>query len=224
MAIFGLFIEKFRERYFKIIRPVGNGLARIGIHPNVLSVSGLILSIIAGVIYSTGSFFWAACMVIVAGTCDALDGQVARQTHKKSPFGAFFDSTLDRYSDMFLLIGLAYHFAGGQAFKIYTDSEGIDTSSPWTVIVIVIAMAGFFMVSYTRARAEGLGVDCDVGLMQRSERIVLLIIGSLLGSIPMIGPILLKATLIVLAILSNFTAIHRMVYVRNQLLKENQDS
>ena len=224
MAKFGFLIEKFRERYFRIIKPMGNVLARIGIHPNVLSVFGLILSIIAGVIYSTGSFFWAACMVIIAGTCDALDGQLARQTDKQSTFGAFFDSTLDRYSDMFLLIGLAYHFAGGQAFTLYHDSKSIDSSSPWTVFVIVIAMAGFFMVSYTRARAEGLGVDCDVGLMQRSERIVLLIIGSLLGSIPLIGPILLKATLIALAILSNFTAIHRMVYVRNQLLKENQDS
>ena len=97
-------------------------------------------------------------------------------------------------------------------------------ASPWTVFIIVMAMAGFFMVSYTRARAQGLGVECKVGLMQRPERIVLLIIGSLLGSIPMIGLILLKITLILLAILSNFTAIHRIIYVRNQLLKENQAS
>ncbi|MDY6973825.1 MAG: CDP-alcohol phosphatidyltransferase family protein, partial [Thermodesulfobacteriota bacterium] len=84
------------------------------------------------------------------------------------------------------------------------------------------AMAGSFVVSYTRARADGLGVECEVGLMQRPERITLLIIGSLLGSIPVIGYPLIKLTLFLLAVLSNATAIQRMVYVRNQLLKENR--
>ena len=85
-----------------------------------------------------------------------------------------------------------------------------------------MAMIGSFMVSYTRARAEALGVDCKVGLMQRPERITLLIVGSLLGSIPVIGLWLIQCTLLVLALLTNFTAIHRIIHVRNQMLRENQ--
>jgi len=213
MAKFVFISEKNRARYMRIIIPVGNFFARIGIHPNVLSISGFILSIVAGIVYSKGSFFWAAWVVVLAGTCDALDGQIARQANKNSPFGAFFDSALDRYSDMFPLLGLAYYFAGGQA-------NG-DTS-PWTVIIIIFTIGGSFMVSYTRARAEGLGIECKKGLMQRPERVVLLIIGSLLGSIPKIGHVLIMFTLLVLAISSNLTAMYRIFLVRNQLVRENQ--
>ena len=94
--------EKNRARYLGIIAPVGNLFSKMGVHPNVLSITGFVLSLVAGVIYSTGSFFWAAWVVVLAGTCDALDGQIARQTQKNSPFGAFFDSTLDRYSDIWI--------------------------------------------------------------------------------------------------------------------------
>ena len=85
----------------------------------------------------------------------------------------------------------------------------------------MMAMIGSFMVSYTRARAEALGVDCKVGLMQRTERVVLLVIGSLLGSVPFIGLVLMKITLFILAITSNITAIHRIIYTRGQLKKES---
>jgi len=87
--------EKNRARYLRIITPLGNVLAGIGVHPHVLSVAGLILSIVAGLFYSAGSFFWGAWVLVVAGTCDALDGLIARQNNKNSKFGAFFDSTLD---------------------------------------------------------------------------------------------------------------------------------
>ena len=214
--------EKNRGRYLRIIRPVGNILARTGVHPNVLSITGLILSILAGFVYSIGSFFWAAWVVVLAGTCDALDGQLARQSDKNSKFGAFFDSTLDRYSDGLILMGLAWYFAGGPVFFEAHDGGTIAFQSPWAVLFIVMALAGSFMVSYTKARAEAIGLDCNVGLMQRPERITLLIIGSLLSAIPVIGPILIKLTILVLAISSNFTAIHRMIYIRNQLLRENQ--
>ena len=214
--------EKNRERYLKIITPIGNLLARIGVHPHVLTITGLILSVTAGLMYGSGSFFWAACVVILAGTCDSLDGQLARQTQKNSPFGAFFDSALDRYSDMFLFMGLAYHYAGGRAFVLYNGTDFNNPTSPWTVFFVIMAMTGSFMVSYTRARAEGIGVECKAGLMQRPERIVLLVIGSLVGPIPKIGPILLKSTIIILALSSNFTAIHRIVYVRNQISKEGK--
>ena len=214
--------EKNRARYLKIIAPVGNLLARIGVHPHVLSIAGLVLSIVAGLVYSSGFFFWAAWVVLLAGICDTLDGQIARQTNKVSKFGSFFDSTLDRYSDILLFIGLAYHFAGGQAFMGLQSSEIREHASPWTVAIIILTIAGSFMVSYTRARAEGLGIECKAGLMQRPERITLLIIGSLFGSIPAIGPILMKCTLLILAISSNLTAMYRIFYVRNQLVRGSQ--
>lgn len=214
--------EKNRARYLRVIRPVGNILARIGVHPNVLSITGLILSIVAGFVYSTGSFFWAAWVVVLAGTCDALDGQLARQSDKNNKFGAFFDSTLDRYSDGLILMGLAWYFAGGPVFIEAHDGGTTGFQSPWAVLFIIMAIVGSFMVSYTKARAEAIGLDCKVGLMQRPERITLLIIGSLLSVIPVIGLILIKLTLLILALSSNFTAIHRMIYVRNQLLRGNQ--
>ncbi|MBW1772771.1 MAG: CDP-alcohol phosphatidyltransferase family protein [Deltaproteobacteria bacterium] len=222
MAKITFISEKNRERYMKILSPVGNFLARVGVHPHILTVTGVVLSALAGLVYCNGSFFWAAWVLVLAGSCDALDGQIARQTDKKSQFGAFMDSTLDRYSDMFPLLGLAYYFAGGPAF--YGSASGTQGGdcAYWTVIITVLAITGSFMVSYTRARAEALGMSCKKGLMQRPERITLLIIGSLLGAIPGIGTLLMKATLIVLALSTNVTAVHRMVYVKQQLLRENQ--
>ena len=211
--------EKNRARYLKIITPVGNLLGRLGVHPPILSIAGLTLSVLAGFVYGMGSFFWGAWVVVLAGICDTLDGQLARETGKDSNFGAFFDSTLDRYSDMFILMGLAWHFSGGPVFIEGKNTE----NSPWAVIFIVMVMAGSYMVSYTRARAEGLGVECKIGLMQRPERITLLIIGSLLGSIPMIGPLIMKCALLILAITSNFTALHRIYHVRNQISSESKE-
>jgi CDP-diacylglycerol--glycerol-3-phosphate 3-phosphatidyltransferase len=204
--------DRNRERYLRAVRPLGNFFASTGVHPNILSIAGLVLSGGSGFLYSQGRFFWAAWVVLLAGICDTLDGQIARQAEKNSPFGAFFDSTLDRYSDMLLFIGLAYYFSGG-----YSPSASDAQASPWTVIAIVLAIAGSFMVSYTRARAEGLGLQCNAGMMQRPERITLLIMGSLLGSIPAVGTFLLKLTLIVLAVSVNLTALYRMHYVRNHL-------
>jgi CDP-diacylglycerol---glycerol-3-phosphate 3-phosphatidyltransferase len=120
---------------------------------------------------------------------------------------------------MFLFVGLAYFYAGGHSFA-WVETEG--RASPWTVVVIVLAIAGSFMVSYTRARAEGLGVQCKAGMMQRPERITLLILGSLLGSIPVVGAVLMKLTLLVLAVSVNLTALYRMFYVRNRLAQGNE--
>ena len=112
MAEFELLGKKNRERYLRIVTPVGNLFARIGVHPNVLSLMGLILSIMAGLFYGMGYFFWAGCVVILSGTCDVLDGLLARQTGKASRFGAFFDSTLDRFGEVFIFMGLAWYLSG----------------------------------------------------------------------------------------------------------------
>ncbi len=223
MAKIVLISKKYRETYYNIISPVARFLGRMGIPPNVISVLGLILSISAGFVYSTGSFFWAAWVVVLAGCCDTLDGVLAKSTGKGTAFGAFFDSTLDRYSDMFVLMGLAWVFAGGPLLWKAQGSETPHYQSPLTVLLIIMAMIGSFMVSYTRARAEGLGMDCKIGLMQRTERVILLVIGSLLGSLPFIGLVLLKLALFALAVSSNITAIHRIVYIRNQFQKETQN-
>jgi CDP-diacylglycerol--glycerol-3-phosphate 3-phosphatidyltransferase len=222
MPQFEFISKKNRERYFKIIGPVADLFARAGIHPNMLSIAGLLLSIGAGLIYCHGSFFWAAWVVVLAGVCDTLDGRIARQTNKKSDFGAFFDSTLDRYSDMFLFIGLAYYFAGGRPFLMPLQAGANQDASPWTVTAIIFAIAGSFMVSYTRARAEGLGMECKAGMMQRPERITLLVIGSLLGSIPVAGIFLLKLVLLALALSTNLTAGYRIMFIKNRMLRDDQ--
>lgn len=216
--------EKNKGRYLRVIAPLSNLLVKMRVHPNILSLSGLIFSVAAGLVYSTGSFFWGAWLVVLAGTCDVLDGQLARQTGKDSRFGAFFDSTLDRFGEVFVFMGLAWHFAGGRIWLEAESGNPRSFQSPWAVLFIILAVAGSFMVSYTRARAEGLGIECKVGLMQRPERITLLIIGSLLGALPAIGPILLKLTIVLLAVLSNLTALQRMVHVKNQLLREKNSS
>jgi CDP-diacylglycerol--glycerol-3-phosphate 3-phosphatidyltransferase len=222
MAPFELISTKNRERYFKIVGPVADVFARAGIHPNILSIAGLLLSIAAGLIYCHGSFFWAAWVVVLAGICDTLDGSIARQTNKKSDFGAFFDSTLDRYSDMFLFIGLAYYFAGGRPFVMPLQAGAAAEVSPWTVTAIIFAISGSFMVSYTRARAEGLGMECKAGMMQRPERITLLVIGSLLGSIPVVGILLLQLTLLALAVSTNLTAAYRIMFIKNRMFRDEQ--
>ena len=223
MARIVFLTEKNKARYLKIITPITKVLSRLGVHPNVLSLAGLVLSIAGGFAFSTGAFFWGAWIVVLAGTCDAMDGEVARRGGKNNRFGAFFDSNLDRYSDAFILLGMGWYFAGGPVFFGVEGGGAVEVQSWWAVVFVIAALAGSFMVSYTRARAEALGFECKIGLMQRPERITLLIIGSLLGSIPVVGLGLLKATLLVLAVSSHITAIHRMIHVRGQFLRENQN-
>ncbi|RJR44979.1 MAG: CDP-alcohol phosphatidyltransferase family protein [Desulfobacteraceae bacterium] len=204
---------KNRDRYLKFVTPVGDLFARAGIHPHVLTAAGFVFSLLAGVVYGGGYFFWGACLLVLAGVCDTLDGQIARKTKKQSLFGAFFDSTLDRYSDLFPFAGMAYYFSGGGPSG---NSPG-SPANPMIILAIIMTIAGSFMVSYTRARAEGLGVECKKGIMQRPERITFLIIGSFLGAIPLVGPVVLKITLVVLAILTNATAVSRIIFTRREL-------
>ena len=203
-----------RDRYLRLVTPMGTLFARWGVHPHVLTVVGFLISLAAGFVYAKGAFFWGACLLGLAGVFDTLDGQVARLTNKQSPFGAYFDSTLDRYSDLFPLAGLVYFFSGGTGL---TRGLPAGESSPLTVLAIVFSIAGSFMVSYSRARAEALGVECKNGIMKRPERITFLITGSFLGSIPAVGPLLMKCTLFVMAVLTNATAVSRMVHTKRHL-------
>jgi CDP-diacylglycerol--glycerol-3-phosphate 3-phosphatidyltransferase len=171
---------------------------RIGLTPNTLTVMGFVLNVIAGILIGFGYIFsGGVVMTAFAMPLDALDGELARQTNQQSKFGAFFDSVLDRFAEGALLMGLAAYFVMNN-----------DISS---VVVTFLALIGSLMVSYTRARAEGLGIECKVGLFSRFGRFILLA-GGLLTTmvVPMIWA---------LAVLSNITAVERIVYVWRMLRK-----
>ena len=170
-------------------------LSALRIHPNILTLLGLVVNIFAAVLFARGLFLWAGLVVLFAGVFDMLDGEVARRTHRVTKFGAFFDSVIDRYSDLILLIGIVHWYAKwGQMFYV------------WLTGLVLI---GSILTSYTRARAESLIPACKVGFLERPERIVLLIIGALTNRM---APVLW-----VMAILSNWTVSQRIWYTWREL-------
>jgi CDP-diacylglycerol--glycerol-3-phosphate 3-phosphatidyltransferase len=141
-------------------------------------------------------------MIILAGICDVLDGRLARETNKISKFGALFDSTIDRYSEVLIFLGLVTYFLHHHSYM---------------VLLIILAIAGSFMVSYTRARAEGLGIECKIGIMQRPERLTFLAAGAILGSIPGTRNFFLVLSLWLIAIFANITVVQRIIYIKKRL-------
>jgi CDP-diacylglycerol---glycerol-3-phosphate 3-phosphatidyltransferase len=166
------------------------GLAATGINPNLLTFFGLVVNFGAAASFALGNFFTGALIIFFAGFLDMLDGQVARRQNRVTPFGAFYDSTLDRYADMALYMGLLVYYS-------------VSGRTPY-VILAAVATAGSVMVSYARARAESLIPLCKVGFMERPERLVLLIIGGLFNR--------MGAVLWVIAVISTITVIHRIVF------------
>jgi CDP-diacylglycerol--glycerol-3-phosphate 3-phosphatidyltransferase len=182
-------------------------LVQLRVSPNVLTVLGLLAGAAVGLFYGLELPGLAAAFILVCGIFDILDGKVATNADRKSLFGAIFDSSLDRYSEFFMYMGLAYHFRRG-----------------WGVWMIFFTFLGSTMVSYTRARAEGLGVDCRVGVMQRAERLVLLFAGTVVGIIFNVFDPAVLVVMSFIAVVSNFVAVQRIFYVRKyekeQLSKE----
>src|SRR5712692_7767093 len=174
----------------KVIMLIVRGLALSKIHPNVLTFLGLVINMAAAWLLSAGQFRWGGVVIICAGLFDMVDGRVARETNRVTRFGGFFDSVLDRYSDLALLMGLLVWYGS--------------INRPFYVVLTAIAMSGSVMVSYTRARAENSIPTCKVGFMERPERVVLVIIGALFDRM---APVLW-----VIAVLSDITVIHRMVF------------
>ncbi|NCO60114.1 MAG: CDP-alcohol phosphatidyltransferase family protein [Deltaproteobacteria bacterium CG_4_8_14_3_um_filter_51_11] len=203
---------RIKQIFTASLSPLVRLLAGAGLNPNTISFAGLLLSAVAGLAYSLGLFLSAAFLVTASGICDSLDGLVARRAGKASGFGAFLDSTLDRLGEVFVFLGLAWFFSSRSAYL---------NQSPIIVIFIILAIEGSFMVSYTRARAEALGISCTNGLMQRPERMVLLIVGSLLGSVPAIGLVSVKITIYLLAVLTNLTVIERIRHTRKEMTMRN---
>jgi len=174
----------------RVILLIVHGLALTKINPNVLTFLGLLINIGASALLWVGQFRWAGIVIIGAGLFDMVDGRVARETNRVTRFGGFFDSVLDRYSDLALLTGLLVWYGS--------------INRHFYVLLTAIAMSGSVMVSYTRARAENSIPTCKVGFMERPERVVLVIIGALFDRM---APVLW-----VIAVLSNITVVHRMVF------------
>src|SRR2546425_9861781 len=173
-----------------IINVIVGALALSRIHPNVLTFLGLVINTWAAFLFAAGRFRAAGLVVILAGLFDMVDGRVARATDQVTRFGGFFDSVIDRYSDLALLMGLLVYYASINRF--------------FYIVLTAIVMTGSVMVSYTRARAENIIPKCKVGFLERPERVVLLIIGCLFDRM---APVLW-----VLAVLSDVNVSHRLVY------------
>ncbi len=182
-----------------LLEKIVNGLAATGVNPNFLTFFGFMVNLWAAVMFASGQFFAAGLVMLFAGLFDMVDGRVARAQGRVTTFGAFFDSTIDRYSDLALFLGLLWHYA-------YIGRGRYAT-------LVGVAMAGSVMVSYARARAESLIPLCKAGFWERPERIVLLIIGALADKM---APVLW-----LLAIGPNITVIHRVIHTWRELRAGN---
>jgi CDP-diacylglycerol---glycerol-3-phosphate 3-phosphatidyltransferase len=212
----GILEGDVRAWWISVISPLENALARRQWNPNFITSLSFGFSLVGCVFFYVGWLFLAGWMILFAGTLDMLDGRIARKTGRVSRRGAFFDSVLDRYGELFIFLGLAAHLRHSILLA-----------------AVLPALAGSLMVSYARARAEGVGVTCKVGMMQRPERIVFMGFGAIFSSILYMlrgtlgvdfGPYLLGTVLFLIAVLSNLTAVSRIVYVMRVLKEEERTS
>jgi CDP-diacylglycerol--glycerol-3-phosphate 3-phosphatidyltransferase len=185
-------LSRYRESLRSWTDPVGRVLFRLRLRPNHLTVMGLGVSVLAAAAFAADRARLGALLLALAGLFDYFDGALARVSGQVTPFGAFLDSVIDRYSDLVVLVGIVLLF--------------VSTRSTRSVAATLIALVGTMMVSYTKARAESIGVSCTVGLMERPERMICIIAGAVLD--------VLEAAMWVLALLANATAIHRIVFTR----------
>jgi len=186
-----------------VTQPTAKGLAAVGITANMLTITGLLFGITAGVCIALGRLKLAGALILVGGSFDLMDGAVARLSKITNPFGALLDSVVDRYSEGVVFVGLAIYFT-----RFSPGIEKMITGLALTCLGLISA----FLVSYVRARAEGLKVECTVGLMQRPERIVLLSLGVLFRNM-FVSVNLLVIALWILVILSHITVLQRVAFV-----------
>jgi len=199
--------ERFVSGYYTIIGKGIRPLLGTGISPNLVSFLALTASLIAGSLYAFGLIFQGGLLLLVSGFMDTLDGTLARLTGRSNRFGALLDSTLDRYAEFFIFSGILFYYR-----------------QTWMFTVVLLALTGSIMVSYIKARAQSLGRVRTLGLMQRPERFVLLLTGSFLNLpvevlFPDFPDAALSTALMLLALLSNGTAIRRLVEGRKDLTK-----
>jgi phosphatidylglycerophosphate synthase len=194
--------SKLREVGTALFRPVGNLFIQAGLGPNAVTTIGFLVTCGSGVAFFFGWLQLAGALVLAGGAFDILDGYIARATGTATRFGSFYDSTLDRVSEVVVTLGV---------FSLYIGPSP-RLGPPAMVYVVALAMAGSLLVSYTRARAEGLGLDCRVGLMQRAERVIFLGGAALLFGWCN-GGVVRSLVMLVMALLTNLTAFYRIYWV-----------
>ncbi|MDH4272832.1 MAG: CDP-alcohol phosphatidyltransferase family protein [Candidatus Aminicenantes bacterium] len=200
--------ERWIQAFLGSLGRLADVLVRFGVSPNLITFFALLAGVAAGAFFALNSPGWAAVLIFICGALDVIDGKVAVKAGKKSLYGAIFDSTLDRYSEFFIYFGLAYYFRGR-----------------WPMWIPFFTFLGSTMVSYTRARAEGLGIECRVGFMQRAERMILLVLGTTVGMIFKVFDPAMIVVLTAIAVISNVTAIDRTLLVKKierQMTKEKE--
>lgn len=200
--------DYLQERIYKIINPVIHGMIKIGITPNMVTTIGFLGNVLATAMFILASeqatpeagyvmIGWGGAILIFSGLFDMMDGRLARLGNMSTAFGAFWDSTLDRYSELFSLFGLTLYL--------------LNTVGTWAGVISFLALVGSIMVSYVRARAEGLDIECKVGLMQRPERVVVTSVVAILTGIFNSNGWLLGG-MILIAVLANITAFWRVAH------------
>ena len=185
-----------KERLRGLLAPLSAALERAGATPTAVTVTGLGLSFVGAVVVAGSRLRAGALLLVLSGICDTLDGSLARRSGTASRFGAFLDSTFDRVAELAYFSALVIYYAGGGAW------------SGMMILFTLAALAGSFLTSYTRARAEGLGLECRVGLLERPERVALLVAGLFLG------PLVLGPVIVLLAVMSMYTVVQRILHVR----------
>jgi CDP-diacylglycerol--glycerol-3-phosphate 3-phosphatidyltransferase len=178
-------------------------LARLGINPNVVTLLGLLLSVVTASVIASGYVVTGGVLVLFAGIFDMFDGAMARVRNAATTFGAFLDSTLDRYSESIILGSLLFYAL--QRPGLHEALWPWANEQQWMIVLVFVTAVGSLMVSYAKARAEGLGLECKTGLLARPERVVILAVGLLTGTTIW--------ALTLLAVLSHVTAVERIVHV-----------
>ena len=209
-----------RERVRSALDPIVELLSRAGVHPDWLSTLGLGLTAYAAYLFARGQFTAASLLALLGALFDAVDGAVARRQGRESKFGAFLDSTLDRVSDTLLFLGVAAHYfyqpvLAGELLVPDFESRllgGTPVDDWLRGMAAVVALAGSYLVSYTRARSEGLGQPCRVGWFERPERLIVLLGAGLFGT-----GVIMDFALVVLVGMTWFTAAQRFWFVRRHL-------
>ncbi|MEO8946642.1 MAG: CDP-alcohol phosphatidyltransferase family protein [Gemmatimonadaceae bacterium] len=197
-----------KEGYLKVIEPVADLLVRWRVNPNVITTIGTVCTLTGAVVYATGHIMTAGWIIALTALFDVLDGTVARRTGQSSVFGAFYDSTLDRVADGGVLAGLAVFYASSVVYH-----------NVYMLVVCLLGIIGTFLVSYTRARAAGLGIDAKVGVMQRPERVVLLSVPQAFFGLALHGWVLM-GIVVLLTVTAWITAVQRISFVHRATSKK----
>jgi len=196
-----------KKGYLRVVDPVADWLVRSGVHPNALTATGTVCTIIAAVIFATGHIRTAGWFLGLTALFDVLDGTVARRSHRESTFGAFLDSTLDRLSDAALFVGLATFYALDPVHH-----------SARMMLLCMFGLVGAMMTSYTRSRAEALGIDAKVGMVQRAERVVLLSVPQAFFGLALSGWVL-NVMIGIITVGAWITVVQRVQFVYDHTLK-----